>query len=168
MDLDQLLDFDVTIPERKRRRPGPDRRYGTSYVGPGVDSLPPTPPIMDAAAGDWVLRVVLPKAYVRNTINRICACQYGICGACSGGRCDRCLSKQLGRLKRSPAAHITDRRGFVANARGVSAAVWLKNTPCRYLCPCRCPKTAPAPKPAVRLAERPEQLDLMDLLGVAV
>ena len=158
----------VAHQHRPRRRkwpvPGP-------YDGPGVDPIPPTPFVMDEAAGAWVREHVL-RGYLPGATEgywRACSCQYGICGACARGRCDQCLTPRLAGREPGPETHITDRRGMVAY--GVGSAVWLKHTTCRYVCPCRCPcrcpKVAPTAPVAPAPAPRPEQLDLLALLEVA-
>lgn len=142
-----VLDFTVPAQRRpERRRPAP--RYGTSYAGPGIAPDPVTPLVMPAEVGAAIRALVLPARYLANSspIER-CSCQYGLCGGCERGRCDRCLTIQLGGSKVHPETHIVTRRWFVAGAPGVaSSEVWRVGTPCRYRCPCQCSKTPPAPR----------------------
>jgi len=135
----------------------PSRARPTTCLGPGVDPIPSTPDVMDPTAGAWVREHALTAYHRREgSLLRLCSCQYGICGACERGRCDQCLQVQLLGRPDSPGTYLTDRRGLV---RGL---VWPAGRPCRYACPCRCPKTASAP---LVVAPVPEQLDLFDLLS---
>jgi hypothetical protein len=85
-----------------------------------------------------------------------CACQGGICGACDGTsdkgrpRHDRCLSRQHGHPIVSPISRLTDGHFMVCGP-----ALWpAAAPPCRYICPCSCPKTGPTPSTPPR--RRPE------------
>lgn len=79
-----------------------------------------------------------------------CACQLGICGACSSGRHKHCPHKQYAPFP-SPECYITTKRqqvlaipgGFVHPERtatgwhrGGAAMVWLVDRRCVWVCPC--------------------------------
>jgi hypothetical protein len=150
--------------------PGNLARCPEHVPPPPAPVLTPTPPtVIDPAHAAWIREHVLPKRYrddryYRMTVE-LCACQWGICGACDRGRHDHCLSAQhaaSGRRIESPEAYIVDRRGFVASGVGVWRAT---GTPCRYRCPCpTCAQLAamppaPTPPPPPTSQER-EQLSL--------
>lgn len=88
--------------------------------------------------------------------NILCACQWGICGACDGTadqgrpRHDRCLSRKHGHPIVYPFTWATDKNGFV-----VGSPLWSAvGSPCRYICPCPCNKTGPITAPARRVAAK--------------
>ena len=90
----------------------------------------------------------------------LCACQLGICGACAGDsdpdgrpRHDQCLSRAHGHPVVYPLTWLTSKAGFV-----IGPPLWpADEPPCRYICPCPCPKTGAAPgTPPRRNAARPK------------
>lgn len=100
----------------------------------------------------------------------LCACQWGICGACAGDsdggrtRHDHCTSRSHGRPVVFPLTWLLSKQGFV-----IGPPLWHANgKPCRWICPCPCRKTGPAPAapprrrpaappaPAARPAPAPE------------
>lgn len=101
-----------------------------------------TPMPADVAA--WIRDVVLPAGYRDNTSRTdICPCQGSASGHCQTGTHDQC-PRTWGWHRHGqpdPDTYITDRRGHVAHARGISAAVWRSGTPCRWVCPCTCHTT---------------------------
>ncbi|MGI5223566.1 DUF6248 family natural product biosynthesis protein [Actinoallomurus sp. CA-142502] len=115
--------------------------------------------LMTPTEAAWVRENVWTPAYrdVHDAYTpgyfHLCACQRGICGACDGTsdkgrpRHDRCLSRQHGRPLVHPLAYLTDGRCMVSGP-----ALWPADGPsCRYICPCPCAKTGPAPEPPSRL-----------------
>jgi hypothetical protein len=83
------------------------------------------------------------------SIDPVCPCQWGICGACDGennaygqARHDRCATRQhLKHYGRPAVIHSS-----VVNHKGFAVARLL--TGCRYMCPCGCindPALAAAP-----------------------
>lgn len=91
------------------------------------------------------------------SLNPLCPCQYGICGACDGAnnaygqaRHDRCATRQhLKHYGHPPVLHSAlTYKGFVKA---------LVLTGCRYVCPCGCRKdealATPPPRRNARAVE---------------
>lgn len=111
-------------------------------------------------AATWIHDVVLPPALrddLRDQRRQRCPCQGSASGHCQTGECMLCPRTWGWHRHGEPAPDtwITDSRGLVAVARGVSAAVWRSGRACRWLCPCRCHATvAPLFDPPAREAPR--------------
>lgn len=125
----------VLVPERPA-----DGRLRRAPV-PGRAAVTP-------AEADWVYDVVLTRRYKESAgaimwtgarenrrdegpgprMLRMCACSFGLCGRCSGGRPDLC-SHRAWTPGVSPEGYIQDRAGNALNR------VWMKGRPCSWLCP---------------------------------
>jgi hypothetical protein len=125
------------------------------------------PSLRDAS---WIRDVVLTEKMVRAyRLIDICACQYGLCGACQHGEHKRCMLVQGGGVPRVMCeTHITNRSGQAIG--GSHGAVWRAGAPCRWACPCTSCKAPSVEATMVTpAADQPErQMDLFADLGVAV
>lgn len=108
---------------------------------------------MPSATAPVITGPILGKVWTEDmpwSLNPLCPCQYGICGACDGAnnaygqaRHDRCATRQhLGHYGRPPVIHDA------LTYKGFCKALVL--TGCRYVCPCGCWKdealAAPPPR----------------------
>jgi hypothetical protein len=94
----------------------------------------------NAAVARGITGPILDKEWATDmpwSLNPLCPCQYGICGACDGTsdngqpRHDRCATRQHLRHLGHPAIIHS-----AVTYKGSAKALLL--TGCRYLCPCDC------------------------------
>ncbi|SCL32076.1 hypothetical protein GA0070616_4383 [Micromonospora nigra] len=102
-----------------------------------------------ADVADWIRDAALPaslRGEVEDRLHRTCPCLGSVSGHCGKGSHEQCPRTQGWHRhgEPSPETWITNSRGLVAAARGISTAVWRTGRACRWLCPCNCHTTVMA------------------------
>ncbi len=97
-------------------------------------TIPPTPQVVDPAAGAWIYEHVLTANRRKHhaAIVAVCECQYGPCGHCVNGDHNQCAHRRPDhRPVRSPETYVINRAGYALTP------VWpASGRTCVWRCPC--------------------------------
>jgi hypothetical protein len=103
-------------------------------------TIPPTPLVVDPAAGAWIYEHVLTAKQREHHAALIehCECQYGPCGHCGAGNHDRCAHRRPDHGPvRSCETYVISRAGHALTE------VWpASGRTCTWRCPCPAPECA--------------------------